>query len=64
MRPDILFPLFAPVTSLSGVGPRLGKLFDRLVGSETDSGPLAKVADAMAMMKANQHFGKIVLTMN
>ena len=26
--------------------------------------PLAKVADAMAMMKANQHFGKIVLTMN
>ena len=25
--------------------------------------PLAKVADALAMMKANQHFGKIVLTM-
>ena len=25
--------------------------------------PLDKVADALAMMKANQHFGKIVLTM-
>ena len=25
--------------------------------------PLAKVADALAMMRANQHFGKIVLTM-
>ncbi len=30
MRPEILFPLFAPVTSLKGVGPRLGKLFERL----------------------------------
>ncbi len=25
MRPEILFPLFAPVTSLKGVGPRLAK---------------------------------------
>ncbi len=24
--------------------------------------PLAQVVDALAMMKANQHFGKIVLT--
>ena len=32
MRPEILFPLFAPVTSLPGVGPRLGKLFERLTG--------------------------------
>ena len=30
MRPEILFPLFAPVTSLKGVGPRLGKLFEKL----------------------------------
>ena len=30
MRPEILFPLFAPVTSLKGVGPRLGKLFEQL----------------------------------
>ena len=32
MRPEILFPLFAPVTSLPGVGPRFGKLFERLAG--------------------------------
>ena len=32
MRPEILFPLFAPVTSLPGVGPRFGKLFERLTG--------------------------------
>jgi len=30
LRPEILFPLFAPVTSLKGVGPRLGKLFEKL----------------------------------
>lgn len=30
MRPTILFPLFAPVTSLPGVGPRLGKLYERM----------------------------------
>jgi ATP-dependent DNA helicase RecG len=30
LRPEILFPLFAPVTSLKGVGPRLGTLFERL----------------------------------
>ncbi len=30
MRPEILFPLFAPVTALKGVGPRLGTLFERL----------------------------------
>ncbi|HWI29348.1 MAG TPA: ATP-dependent DNA helicase RecG [Stellaceae bacterium] len=32
MRPEILFPLFAPVTSLPGVGPRFGKLIEKLTG--------------------------------
>ena len=32
MRPEILFPLFAPVTALPGVGPRLGVLFEKLAG--------------------------------
>ncbi|MEQ8356988.1 MAG: ATP-dependent DNA helicase RecG [Kiloniellaceae bacterium] len=32
MRPEILFPLFAPATSLSGVGPRFAKLFEGLTG--------------------------------
>jgi ATP-dependent DNA helicase RecG len=32
MRPQSLTPLFAQVTSLSGIGPRLGKLVERLTG--------------------------------
>ena len=32
MRPEILFPLFAPVTALPGVGPRIGALIERLAG--------------------------------
>ena len=32
MRPEILFPLFKPITALKGVGPRLGQLIERLSG--------------------------------
>ncbi len=32
MRPEILFPLFAPVTSLPGVGPRIAKFIARVAG--------------------------------
>src|SRR3546814_5618516 len=32
LRPEILFPLFAPATSLSGFGPRFAKLFETLTG--------------------------------
>jgi ATP-dependent DNA helicase RecG len=32
LRPEILFPLFATVTSLRGVGPRIGKLIEKLTG--------------------------------
>src|SRR5579875_2103324 len=32
MRPEILFPLFAPVTSLKGVGPRVAPLVERAAG--------------------------------
>ncbi|MGH6990373.1 MAG: ATP-dependent DNA helicase RecG, partial [Stellaceae bacterium] len=32
MRPEILYPLFADVTTLAGVGPRLGKLIGDLTG--------------------------------
>ncbi|HSV29296.1 MAG TPA: ATP-dependent DNA helicase RecG, partial [Candidatus Omnitrophota bacterium] len=32
MRPDVLFPLFAPVTTLPGVGPKLAPLYERLAG--------------------------------
>ena len=32
MRPDTLFPIFAPVTGLTGVGPKIGKLIEQLAG--------------------------------
>ncbi|MCZ6510148.1 MAG: ATP-dependent DNA helicase RecG [Alphaproteobacteria bacterium] len=31
-RPEILFSLFAPVTSIKGVGPRIGALIERVAG--------------------------------
>ena len=34
MRPEILYPLFAPVTTLPGVGPRIGKLIEKLAGPQ------------------------------
>jgi ATP-dependent DNA helicase RecG len=34
MRPDVLNPLFAAITSLPGIGPRLEKLFRRLLGRD------------------------------
>ena len=34
MRPEILFPIFAPVTSLPGVGPRFAQLFESLAGPQ------------------------------
>ena len=32
MRPEILFPLFSPITSLKGVGDRVSPLLERLAG--------------------------------
>jgi ATP-dependent DNA helicase RecG len=32
MRPEILFPLYAPVTSLKGVGPRVAPLLEKVAG--------------------------------
>jgi ATP-dependent DNA helicase RecG len=34
MRPEILFPLFAPVTSLPGVGPRFARLIEKAAGPQ------------------------------
>ena len=34
MRPlEILFPLYAPITSLKGVGPRVAPLLEKLAGA-------------------------------
>jgi ATP-dependent DNA helicase RecG len=46
MRPQILFPLFSPVTALPGIGPRLGLVFRRLLGVEGEAGT-AKVVDLL-----------------
>ena len=32
MRPEILFPLFAPASSLKGVGPKIAPLVERAAG--------------------------------
>ncbi|HZZ89162.1 MAG TPA: ATP-dependent DNA helicase RecG, partial [Caulobacteraceae bacterium] len=32
MRPEILFPLFAPVTALKGVGPRVAPMLEKVAG--------------------------------
>lgn len=34
MRPEILFPLFAEIDSLPGIGPRLKPLVERLIGGQ------------------------------
>jgi len=34
MRPPLLNPLFAPITSLSGVGPKQDRLFRCLLGRD------------------------------
>ncbi|MCC2099228.1 MAG: ATP-dependent DNA helicase RecG, partial [Hyphomicrobiales bacterium] len=44
MRPALLNPLFAPVQSLPGVGPKTGKLFDRLLDGRDSE---AMVADLL-----------------
>lgn len=44
MRPSVLDPLFAPITTLPGVGPRVGALFDRLLGGP---GQPARVIDLL-----------------
>src|SRR5262245_44144041 len=50
MRPDVLNSLFAPVTSLPGIGPELGEAMRRLlVGGD---GPEARVVDLVFHLPA------------
>ncbi len=44
MRPSLLDPLFAPVTTLPGVGPKTAKALDKLLGDETRG---ARVVDLL-----------------
>ena len=43
MRPALLNPLFSTIGTLKGVGPKTGKLFDRLLGATEE----ARVADLL-----------------
>src|SRR6202051_1012270 len=52
MRPPLLNPLFAPVTSLSGVGPKQDKLFRYLLGRD----------EAPRLVYASDDTGDVVLT--
>ena len=45
MRPGILDPLFAPLSRLAGVGPKLATLYDRLLS--TQPGQQARVVDLL-----------------
>mgnify|MGYP001768046786 CR=1 FL=1 len=40
MRPEILNPLFRPVSSLKGVGPKLARAFERLLDPPDGQEPL------------------------
>jgi ATP-dependent DNA helicase RecG len=44
LRPSLLDPLFAPATSLPGVGPKLAPLLDRLIG---EPGRPARIVDLL-----------------
>ncbi len=44
MRPSLLDPLFAPLTTLAGVGPKFAPLYDRLLGRD---GRPARVSDIL-----------------
>ncbi|CAD5259352.1 ATP-dependent DNA helicase RecG [Bosea sp. 62] len=44
LRPSLLDPLFAPATTLAGVGPKLAKALDKLLGDETHA---ARVIDLL-----------------
>ena len=46
MRPQLLNPLFEPVTSLDGIGPKLGKLFANLLGSGPEL-PIPRVKELL-----------------
>jgi ATP-dependent DNA helicase RecG len=47
MRPPVLNPLFAPLSALPGIGPKLEKLFARLIGRDSEP---PRVADLLFHM--------------
>ena len=48
MRPHLLTPLFASASALPGIGPKTGKLLDRLLGPQIAQGAgEARVIDVL-----------------
>jgi len=50
MRPTILNPLFAPIRSLQGIGPKLAPLFDRLLAPQGHEARLIDILLHLRMM--------------
>jgi ATP-dependent DNA helicase RecG len=49
MRPTILDPLFVPITSLAGVGPKVGALIEKVVPADLGDRP-ARAGDLLFML--------------
>jgi ATP-dependent DNA helicase RecG len=52
MRPEILFPLFAPIGTLKGVGPRVTPLLERLAGPRVRDVLYLKPQDLISRRRA------------
>ncbi|TIU29981.1 MAG: ATP-dependent DNA helicase RecG, partial [Mesorhizobium sp.] len=49
MRPTILDPLFVPITSLAGIGPKVGTMIERVVPADLGDRP-ARAADLLFVL--------------
>src|ERR1700754_3570677 len=49
MRPSILDPLFVPITSLTGVGPKVGALIEKVVAADLGDRP-ARAGDLLFVL--------------
>ncbi len=54
MRPEILFPLFAPVQSLPGIGPRIAKAMEKITGASV-AGALFHLPTALIDRRLKAH---------
>ena len=61
MRPTNLNSLFAPVRSLSGIGPKLAPLFDRLLATQGQEARLIDLLLHLPQPKSTLQFVAIVV---
>ena len=60
MRDERLFPLFQPLDSLSGIGPKLKPVFERLIGGETVWDMLLHLPDRWLDRRVRDSFDSLV----